>query len=65
VGGEPLLVLVALWLEESRSRASEKKKRYDRGWLRFREIEVEGLNAGLPLDLLKGEKEVNRTNVSY
>jgi hypothetical protein len=28
-------------------------------------FEVEGLNAGLPLDLLKGEKEVNRTNVSY
>ena len=27
--------------------------------------EVEGLSAGLPLDLLKGEKEVNRTNVSY
>ena len=30
-----------------------------------RDNEVEGLNAGLPLDLLKGEKEVNRTNVSY
>ncbi len=27
--------------------------------------EVEGLSAGLPLDLLKGEKEVNRTNVLY